>query len=542
MSTRIWLLIVALVITIVPVGAAQPLSTSEILNQGIDFGDWKKTQSLYNQILKKDPNNADALIARARTNSLNGKTKEAIADCDKVLAKHPRFALALLIRGGILCSVGKTQAGNTDLKLYLTTTNSARDAETRSCRAFAFEYLKDYDSVRKVCQSIVNDTGSATSAVDIFNRGLAQIGLKKFKEGEETLTKLKSTNPVAPRLLSWLAYCHSENGDSALALKEFAEVAEQAPDYFSNQGAWGSALEKLKKYDEAIRHYDRALQIQDHYLFALRARGHCYYTQRNYSLSLKDFSKAIMIEPDDTYTILQRAYTYAALRQHKEAIDDATRVTTLEPKNAYAWCQLSCSLAELGKWKESLAASTQALKLKPNYENARYQHDSIVGKIRTTAEMTEAIRLDPNNAQLYFDRGLFYRDEAMYAKAIADLSAAIKINSSNALYYCARGCSEVRNHNYKEAIEDCNISIQLDPKREHPYLSRGEAYSAIGKYDLALRDLGKAIELHPTCIEAFTERAGVYKKLNKTHFAVLDLDKARQLTLAEQEASKRGSH
>jgi tetratricopeptide (TPR) repeat protein len=464
-SRRTWSLIAALVITIVQVGAAEQLPMSEVLNQGIHFGDWSKTQSLCNQILQKSPDDADALVSRARIRALLGKTNDAISDCDKVLATRPRFALALRTRGAALCDIGKTQAGQTDLRLYLALTQSAHDSDTRYRRAGAFEFLRDDESAKSEYQSIVNETGSATLAKDIFNRGFALTQLMKFKEAIETFTRLKHKYPAAPLVAACLAYCHLENGDSVLALKEFAEAAAEAPDFFANQGGWGWALEKLKKYDEAIRHYDRALQTEGHYLFALRHRGYCHLIQQDYNSALKDLSKAITIEPDDTNTILNRAQAYSHLLQYKEAIDACNRV----------------------------------------------------------------IALDPKSDDAYFARGLVFRDEKQYAKSIADFSKAIKLNPKDAMYFCARGCAEVRNSNYREAIEDCNRSIQLNPDRTHPHLSRGEAYSALGCYDLALRDLTVVIAKDPSSIEALTDRAGVYQKLNKTKLADLDLARSRQL-------------
>lgn len=468
-NRKICSLIAALFLLMVPAQSSHTSSTSEILNQGIDFGDWKQTKSLCEQILQKDPGNPDALIASARLNSLNGKNRESISVCNKVLAVRPRFAPALLCRGLLTYRVGKFEDGKTDLKMYLMLTKSANDIPTRSCRAFVFGYLNESNSLNNVCESIVSETGSAKLPADIFNRGFALIGLKKFKEARETLAKLEQKRVVAPMLLFLLGHCDSENRNFALALKEFAAAAEQAPDHFANQGAWGNAFEKLKKYDEAILHYDRALQIEEHYLFGLRGRGRCYSKKQNYNLALKDFSKAIAIEPDNVYTILQRADTYATLRQN----------------------------------------------------------------IKAHGDYATALRIDPKNAYAYYSRSLLFRDEKQFAKSIADLSKAIKINPTDASYFCARGCAEVRNHNYQLAIADCNKSIQLNPKRDHPYLSRGEAYLAVGKYDFALRDFNRFIENNPKYSEAFAERAEVYKKLHKTKLAALDLERSRQLKQAE---------
>src|SRR5262249_17813586 len=144
-----------LAITSVQSGNAEQLSTYEILNQGIEFGDWSKTRSLCDQILQEHPGDPDALVAWARLRSLVGKTHEDIRDCDWVLAKPPRFAWALSTRGTILCNIGKANKGQADLKLYLELTKSDRDSDTKLRRAFAFEYLKNDKESIKVCQDIV---------------------------------------------------------------------------------------------------------------------------------------------------------------------------------------------------------------------------------------------------------------------------------------------------------------------------------------------------------------------------------------------------
>jgi hypothetical protein len=63
-----WSAIAALVISIFGLGIEEQSSMPADVNQAIDFGDWSKTQSVCNQILQKNPDHPEALIARARHN------------------------------------------------------------------------------------------------------------------------------------------------------------------------------------------------------------------------------------------------------------------------------------------------------------------------------------------------------------------------------------------------------------------------------------------------------------------------------------------
>jgi len=70
---------------------------------------------------------------------------------------------------------------------------------------------------------------------------------------------------------------------------------------------------------------------------------------------------------------------------------------------------------------------------------------------------TEAIRLDPKNAEAYYLRGdLYYDDPAVetYDKAIADYTRAIGLDDSKSKYYSSRGDAYYESGEYGKAIAD----------------------------------------------------------------------------------------
>jgi len=103
---------------------------------------------------------------------------------------------------------------------------------------------------------------------------------------------------------------------------------------------------------------------------------------------------------------------------------------------------------------------------------------------------TEAIRLNPDYAHAYNNRGL-----ARYAKG--DLDAALK--------------------DYTEAI-------RLNPDYAMAYLNRGTAY-AKGDLDLALKDYTEAIRLSPDYARAYYNRALIWKLKADQRAASADFQK-----------------
>ena len=58
---------------------------------------------------------------------------------------------------------------------------------------------------------------------------------------------------------------------------------------------------------------------------------------------------------------------------------------------------------------------------------------------RAIVYFSEAIRLDPNNAWLYNNRGFAYSRQGNFARAIADFGEALRLNSNDSWTHGARG-------------------------------------------------------------------------------------------------------
>jgi serine/threonine-protein kinase len=62
------------------------------------------------------------------------------------------------------------------------------------------------------------------------------------------------------------------------------------------------------------------------------------------------------------------------------------------------------------------------------------------------AECSEAIRLNPDNAEAYRSRGDAYYEEDDYASAIEDYSKAIELDPNNVYAYHRRNVSTILRH------------------------------------------------------------------------------------------------
>lgn len=167
----------------------------------------------------------------------------------------------------------------------------------------------------------------------------------------------------------------------------------------------------------------------------------------------------------------------------------------------------------------------------------------------------KAIESDPNNAVVYFNRGLayfkmgsYFNKEPFY-KAIADFSKAIGLDQNYADAYYNRGLAynnlfhhyqklpaesfppEIEDK-YRKAIADFDTVLELDPNYALAYAGKGNAYyrhedsyegmtKAIAEYD-------KALKFEELIIKKVGKKglAGVYYSRGRTYTYMEELDKA----------------
>jgi tetratricopeptide (TPR) repeat protein len=135
---------------------------------------------------------------------------------------------------------------------------------------------------------------------------------------------------------------------------------------------------------------------------------------------------------------------------------------------------------------------------------ARFKRKDYRGGI---SDLTEAIRLNPNYAQAYFDRGLMFSFLEEYRAGIRDLTESIRLEPRHAEAYFGRGMSYTQLGAHKKAIPDFAEAIRLKPNYTDAYYARGVSLRLLGFYRESIADFTKAIHLKPDHAMAFYDRA-----------------------------------
>ena len=124
-----------------------------------------------------------------------------------------------------------------------------------------------------------------------------------------------------------------------------------------------------------------------------------------------------------------------------------------------------------------------------------------------------------NEANLLWD-GKQYTDPQ---KAIEYLNKAIKLQPDYAETYNQRGVAYKNMGNNKQAIEDFNTAIRLQPDLVLAHYNRATIYNNLGQYKEAIADCSEAIRLKPDFSEAYNIR-GINQNKMKNLFNKMGLE------------------
>ncbi|WP_027185036.1 LysM peptidoglycan-binding domain-containing protein [Desulfovibrio inopinatus] len=114
------------------------------------------------------------------------------------------------------------------------------------------------------------------------------------------------------------------------AASKVSKANMTAVDYYAK----GNDLGLKKKYDEAIKQFDKAITLDPKNPTYFASRGHAHYYRRNYKKAIVDYTDAIQL--DDTFALAysMRGLSYTRTGNYKQAIGDYDKAIKLNNQEA----------------------------------------------------------------------------------------------------------------------------------------------------------------------------------------------------------------
>jgi tetratricopeptide (TPR) repeat protein len=156
----------------------------------------------------------------------------------------------------------------------------------------------------------------------------------------------------------------------------------------------------------------------------------------------------------------------------------------------------------------------------------RVWHDSI-------SLWTHVLKIDPQNAIAYLDRGQAYIDAGEMDKALADLNSLEKLEPKNPNIYNNRGIIFFKRGEFEKALNEFNRCLAVSPRFQLGYLNRAILWGHFREFEKSIRDLTAAIGINKHSYLAYYYRGIAYKELNLMDRALADFKAAYKISPTE---------
>ena len=157
---------------------------------------------------------------------------------------------------------------------------------------------------------------------------------------------------------------------------------------------------------------------------------------------------------------------------------------------------------------------------------------------RAIADQTEALRLDPKNANAYLSRAGDYRMKDENDRALADYTDGLRLQPADVNALVFRGHIYLDRHDYDLAIADYTEALRLSPRYTSAYYRRGNAYRGKGQYDQAIADYTIWLKEIRGDAYGYLRRGQAYAAKNDFDRAIADYKEALRMDPALDEAKQ----
>jgi tetratricopeptide (TPR) repeat protein len=324
--------------------------------------------------------------------------------------------------------------------------------------------------------------------------------LREFEKGEATAADGEWTryaDKEGPELADSKIQMHELPAEAA-GLKETIIDLKQAEAY----NLQGETNISKNLYNNAIKDFTRAININPKYVDALINRGSAYAQLGRFNDALGDFNDALKYERKDAELYNRRGEIFLQNNLYDQAIKDFSSAIVLNPMFSDAFLNRGRAYSEKGMPEEAMNDFNHAIKADSDHADMPF-----LDRAAPAIQEDEGSLADKDAAESLNQQGVANMEKELYDKAIENFTQAIELQTTFADAYINRGRIYTTQKNLSKALADFNQAVMFDPLDAEIYYWRAQAWKEKDdKYNM-LEDLKLACEMghEAACLE--------YKKL-----------------------------
>jgi tetratricopeptide (TPR) repeat protein len=262
-----------------------------------------------------------------------------------------------------------------------------------------------------------------------------------------------------------LTFRRNEIYHTPLAL--WSDTVAKRPENPRAQENLGGALLDVGRIDEAVPHYEMAIQInptqtQAHFNFAnLLAR------LGRTPEAIAEYETALRLEPNLLGAHLNLGLVFTHAHRVPEAIEQFQIALRLAPDSAAAHDDLGDALLAAGRVKEALAQFQSAVQLQPDFAQALDHLGTLLlqaGQNEAAMEyLGRALRINASDADAHYNLAIALVQTSHLSEAIGHFEEAVRLKPGDADAQVGLAFALAQIGRIPEAIAHCRTALQIDP-------------------------------------------------------------------------------
>jgi tetratricopeptide (TPR) repeat protein len=283
---------------------------------------------------------------------------------------------------------------------------------------------------------------------------------------------------------NWLAYydrsiCYGEINERKKAFDGYVKAYSLKKSAVTSNGL-GIGHLGLHRFEQAKRYFAIAIKLDKSDHIGFYNMGFALNREKKYEEALRYFNLALGLKSDHVNTKLSKMDVLFSLKQYEACFQETGSLVSLGEEAIDVYEYMGRSLVKLHRFELAIVAFNKAL------------------------------IIDPENLTSILYRAEANKNLERYEEEIADrttvLNAFVEAKESNFIIgqsFFFRGTAKGNSDDHTGAIQDYNKSLEYEPNQGGTYFNRAVAKINVGDLEGACQDYHKAVLLEPASEEIF---------------------------------------
>jgi tetratricopeptide (TPR) repeat protein len=281
------------------------------------------------------------------------------------------------------------------------------------------------------------DSSAAPTPAALYASGLAHLRSSRLMDAQVCCQQALAIDPVHADSFFLMGLLAVEAGNYDHAVSWFARAIGEAvkSEYLF---ALGTALQRLRRFDEASKAFDKAVQLNPDNPEMWRNLARALSEAERTDIALLAYLHVLKLNPRDNDAEHQSGILLLNLGRMEEALIHFTRSNELSPDQALTLELRGHALHNLKRFEEALADHQRVYALNPGNPNAS-NGNNIGASLQSLRRYEEAlvwfdlaIALQPDFVKAYLNKGLCLAQLGRFDEAIAAFSQGKTIDPDDA--------------------------------------------------------------------------------------------------------------